>query len=707
MAWQDIVSKIKFWGIDGQPAQVNGFDTAGYGDVFNGPDRQEILDALKRIYDNSPTAQTLLESGVATRDIWLFNNTGSGGSSAKNNLGIARIDMNQARELEWMGRDGRFHLEDVGGHVIHELVHAIDGLYDAVDPTSGAPISGPRDYSLPGFDLIGPVQNKTNQILQETGLFSAGYFQVGYEAYINDSNSSFLDDTIAYTEDNSIKFAFFDNVYNKTPNVLDLSLRTDGSNDLIIGFGGEDRINGGAGRDYLYGSVDNDTISGGSGNDVLHGGDRVTAIASDGTDTADYSVGDNQAAPTHGVTVNIDVTAVADTDKIDGLTPIIVSDDGYGGRDRLVSIETIKLTDQADTVLIGAGSDVLLKGLKEIDAGGNGTGEKDILDFSKFDGTLTIADGKLIGTDISILIKNFEQVIGSSAGDTFNFAGTSVAKVEGGSGDDVITAGDAYAILLGGDGNDTLIAGSAGSVLDGGQSYGSLFDGGGNHYVGGAGADTFVIGNGADAKNGSDADFIISNASDADRLVLRLDDTLGFADAGNWTKGIVLNGGVETIGQGGVDPDQVYADFSSVLVNPQTIETNSDGAWITETALENVRPELGYFQVSYQWYKPESELFVFVQSAYGRFSVRVDGFENGELGLNFTDVSEPKLEAYHGSQSTVEIIDSWTPYHNAVQSLIQSTQIVDLPSPGEPIDGNVSPVTPYADIYWVPYPLHP
>jgi hypothetical protein len=392
---------------------------------------------------------------------------------------------------------------------------------------------------------------------------------------------------------------------------------------------------------------------------------------------------------------------------IDGVTPIIVSDDGYGYRDRLFSIENIKLTDHADTVLIGSGSDVLLKLLQEIDAGGNGSDEKDTLDFSTFDAELIIVDGRLTGTDTDVQLKNFEQVIGSSSADTFDFAGASVTKVDGGSGDDVITAGASYAFLLGGEGNDTLAAGSAGSVLDGGQSYGFLFNGDGNHYVGGAGADIFVIGNGTDAKNGSNANFIITDAGDTDRLVLRLDDSLGFADAANWTKGVVLNGGVQAIAEGGVDPDQVYADFSPILVNPQTIETNSDGAWITETSLENVRPELGYFQVSYQWYKPESQLFVYVDSAYGRFSVRVDGFQNGELGFSFVDVSQPKLSAYHGSQSTTEILDSWSPYNDAVQSLVESTQIIDLPSPGEPIDGNASPViTPFADIHWVPYPLY-
>jgi hypothetical protein len=118
-----------------------------------------------------------------------------------------------------------------------------------------------------------------------------------------------------------------------------------------------------------------------------------------------------------------------------------------------------------------------------------------------------------------------------------------------------------------------------------------------------------------------------------------------------------------------------------------------------------VRPELGYFQVEYQWYKPESQLFVFVDSAYGRFNIRVDGFADGDLGLNFVDVPEPKHSAFHGrEQSTQEILDSWTPSHDALQSFVDSAQIINIPSPGEPIDGDASPVTPVADTNWIPYP---
>ncbi|RXT50587.1 calcium-binding protein [Bradyrhizobium betae] len=724
MGWSDVKNRIKFFGqdtddlgnptgLDGMPTTVNGIEP--YGLAFststeNGAtvptEKADILAALEDLYDHSATARSMLDAATAGEDIWLMKSIN--GSTSKPGTGTAKIDLESVPEFWWMGSDGKFHQEQLGGNVIHELIHAVYGYDDLRDPTTGLALGNydHRDYNNPNFDFLGQTVRLQNQIFQERN-FEEGYSQVGYDAAFDIAPSLFRKD-ISYTEGQLIDLAYFDNAGNLAPNVLDLSLRTDSSRDLIIGLAGDDRINGGAGRDYLYGGAGNDTISGGSGDDVIHGGDRTTPLVEDGSDTADYSVGDSHLPVTHGVTVEIDPSAGSSlADVIDGLTPIIVSDDGYGYRDRLFSIEKLMLTAHGDTVLIGAGSDVLLKPLQEIDAGDNGTDEADILDFSGSDGALTVADGKLTGTDISILIKNFEQVIGSSSGDAFNFAGTSVTKVEGGAGDDVITAGDSYAILLGGAGNDTLIAGSAGSILDGGQSDGFLFSGDANHYVGGDGADIFVIGNGADAKNGSSANFIISNAGETDRLVLRLDDSLGFANEQNWTKGIVLNGGVQAIGENGVDPDQLYAGFSNVLVNPTGFDTNSDGIWITETSLDNVRPELGYFQVAYQWYKPESQLFVYVDSSYGKFGVRVDGFENGELGLNFTSVPEPKMSVYDGSQSPSVLTGSWTSYNNAMQSLVESTTLIDLPSPGDPTEGNASPITPFADLAWWPYPLSP
>ena len=67
MAWSDVAAKIKFWGVDGSPAQVNGFNAAGYGTAFSASDKSDILAALQNLYDRSATAKALLEAGVATR----------------------------------------------------------------------------------------------------------------------------------------------------------------------------------------------------------------------------------------------------------------------------------------------------------------------------------------------------------------------------------------------------------------------------------------------------------------------------------------------------------------------------------------------------------------------------------------------------------------------------------------------------------------
>ena len=185
----------------------------------------------------------------------------------------------------------------MGGNTIHELIHAINGTPDLVDPVTGNALGGAdRDYNNPNFDFLGQTVRLQNQISQERD-FGPGYSQVGYDATFDTAPAIFRND-ISYTEDKTIDIAYFDNNRNLSPNVLDLSLRTDNSRDLIIGLSGNDHINGGAGRDYLYGGVGDDTISGGSGEDVIYGGDRKTALAEDGTDTADYSIGDLQLSPT-------------------------------------------------------------------------------------------------------------------------------------------------------------------------------------------------------------------------------------------------------------------------------------------------------------------------------------------------------------------------------------------------------------------------
>src|SRR5262245_50280219 len=229
MAWADVEAKIKFWGVDGT---LNDAGLRDFGTAFDSEQKGKILDALKDLYLRSPTARTLLDTGAS--DIWLLNRTGLG-SKAFLNSRIAGIDLKEATSFEWMGRDGRFKVDQLGGHVIHELIHAIYGRRDLPD--------GPRPYNEANFDHLGETVRLQNEIFQEMG-WGFGYWQVGYDATF-EVNPALLrhDEFFSYTEGQSIDIAYFDNSRNSTPNNLDLSNRKDGSNDLIIGFEGDDTIN--------------------------------------------------------------------------------------------------------------------------------------------------------------------------------------------------------------------------------------------------------------------------------------------------------------------------------------------------------------------------------------------------------------------------------------------------------------------------------
>ncbi|UWU95288.1 hypothetical protein [Bradyrhizobium sp. CB1015] len=285
MGWSDVKSRIKFFGpdtddlgnptgLDGMPTTVNGqtpyglaFSTSTESGSTVPKEKAAILAALEDIYSHSATARTMLDAATAGEDIWLMKSID--GSGSRVGTGTAKIDLEDVDGFWWMGSDGRFHQEKLGGTVIHELIHAVYGYRDLRDPITGTPLGNvdERDYNDPNFDFLGQTVRLQNQIFQERD-FEDGYAQVGYDATFGVAPDVFSKQ-ISYTEGQLIDLAYFDNEKNLTPDVLDVSLRIDSSRDLIIGLAGSDQINGGAGRDYLYGGTGDDTISGGSGDDVI------------------------------------------------------------------------------------------------------------------------------------------------------------------------------------------------------------------------------------------------------------------------------------------------------------------------------------------------------------------------------------------------------------------------------------------------------
>ncbi|MEA2878172.1 MAG: large repetitive protein, partial [Hyphomicrobiales bacterium] len=416
MSWIDVLARLKFWGVDGTPGTINGVPIStqniggnSYSNVtpFVFEDKAPIINALSDIYFNSPIARAMFDGDTSGLEIWLANVTSvtTPGSYTYANSRTAGIDLNQAVSFQWMGRDGRFQTENLGGNIIHELIHAITGSPDLVNPgtLSERP---PWDYNNPAFDHLGPTVRMQNSIFQDMN-WGTGYWQVGYTADTTAAPPGFFRTNISYTDDQTIDIAYFDRNGNLTPNNLDLSQRVENSRDLIIGLAGNDKINSGAGNDYLYGGVDDDSIAGGSGGDLLHGGDRTTNVAADGIDTADYTVGDNAVATTNGIVVKIDAASAA-TDLVDQKKYLTVTDDGYGNTDRLLSIEKIKGTNYSDVVNVER-SDLsayeLTNGTLEIDGGDapnlnpvDGSGG-DALNFANsataayIGGTLTTASG--------------------------------------------------------------------------------------------------------------------------------------------------------------------------------------------------------------------------------------------------------------------------------------------------------------------------
>jgi Ca2+-binding RTX toxin-like protein len=515
-------------------------------------------------------------------------------------------------------------------------------------------------------------------------------------------------------------------------------------NDIIRGGAGSDTIYADAGNDSIFGDDQTDTYRF-KGDDAVTGGanpwdasgvsltlGNVAATSSTGQSVTDTTlIGSATGAD---VLESVEIVQLTDrndtvlvqsgydkiTDKIliDGLgqapgtkdvldfsqlnTPLSLTDaklDGAGLT--FTNFEKLVLTNKADTLKITSLSK--LGGLNEIDAGANPAGTYDTVDLSQSTGAIKFSNGTLTGNNQKILLKNFEKILGSSAKDSLDLTKSSVIWADGAAGNDILTGGAAASTLIGGDGTDQLFAGSGGDTLEGGVSNGT-----GDSYVGGRGADTFIIGNGTHAKQGIDAKFNISNAGSNDRLVLRLSDTAGANAASAFTKGIVLSGGIQSLiwlNDGRVqtphvpDPNHVYAVFSSVLVKPTgvTAESNNgrSSATVDGKILEDARSELGDFVVNYDWNKSASTLDIKITTAYGDFAVHIDNYSAGQLGLTFIDKNEP-IDGFtvFGDNAGALLQGSWNGYNDAMRSLVQGAQLVDVPSPGNAAAGDADPVTP-------------
>jgi Ca2+-binding RTX toxin-like protein len=242
------------------------------------------------------------------------------------------------------------------------------------------------------------------------------------------------------------------------------NIQANGGNDQVFGYYGDDVIQGGDGNDTLfggsnqnpsyakyesdYGNDGNDIISGGAGNDVLNGESGNDFLnGGEGNDTLNGGVGNDTLIGGDGDDLLIDTNGIVD---------------GGAGTDTLVA-DYSQLNN-------GAGVDVGFNGANAI--------------LSRLDGSTLLS------------YSNIEQ---------FNITGTQYADVlRGGAGNDFLSGGNGNDEFYGEGGNDSMWGGNGTDSLNGGAGKDFLNGYGGgvgemDGLTGGAGADTFVLGDSSTA----------------------------------------------------------------------------------------------------------------------------------------------------------------------------------------------------------------
>ena len=208
------------------------------------------------------------------------------------------------------------------------------------------------------------------------------------------------------------------------------TLRGGSGADLLVGNSGEDTLEGGDGNDRLLGGSSTDWLDGGSGDDLVNGqgGQRDSLIGGDGDDTLDGGAG------------------------IDWVV-------GPGGGDWVL----------ADTVLTGAGTDVLLSVERGELAGDE---QANTIDASGFSGNVTIRGGG--GDDTLVGGSGFDMLNGQGGNDSL-VAGDGDDRLYGGSGNDWLEGGSGDDRIKGNGGNlDTLVGGLGDDELIGGGGTGDV-----------------------------------------------------------------------------------------------------------------------------------------------------------------------------------------------------------------------------------------
>ena len=551
----------------GSAGAFNEFEGGGGDDVItgNGATRVSYLNATSGVTVN-------LATGTAIGDASVGTDTFTGVSAVRgSNFDDTLHGSNNWEQFE--GRGGSDFIDGAGGfdRARYDFETAAIQVNLAAGTVTGGDAGGGHD-TLRSIEMVRGTN--FNDTFDATG-FDGSSANAGDGGTFNEFEGLGGDDTI--TGNGNTRIAF----YNATAGVtVDLAAGT-ATGDASVG---SDTITGGVTQ-----------VTGSQFDDVLQGDDNPNGVANvfdgrAGNDTLDGRGGFDKAIynADGAVTSGIHVDMAAGT----------VTGDAAVGTDTLISIESVRGTDFADT----------------FDATGYNGASTDLpmgTDFNEFEG--------MGGDDVITGNGNTRISYVSATGPVTVDLAAGTASGDGSVGNDTFTGvsrvrGSSFADVLLGDGNNNVLEGqNGGDVLDG--------RGGNDTLTGGSGPDTFVYATGGGADTITDF-----NHADADNIdltgvagVYGLSDVLAAASLSSGTDTLIDFGNGDTLLLKGVTPDTLVAtDFLFASANQPPTDIALSNAAVAENsangvvvgALSAVDPDAG-----------DTASFTLMDDAGGRFAV--------------------------------------------------------------------------------------
>ncbi|SIO45953.1 von Willebrand factor type A domain-containing protein [Rhodovulum sp. ES.010] len=208
---------------------------------FSAAEKATIEAAITSTYNNSATARTMYENWVSGGNTISVSHV-AGVFQAYPGTGRVEIDIPFISNLYYIDDNGNSVKYPFELALVHEFVHALEGLLD--------------NYDAPDGDYRGDTVIFTNDIHDEMGYANRN-------SYISANFDTVIKPSFAYTGGVEIDRSFANDAsWSATGNLFKGTLFSD---DLLIGGASANVLEGNLGNDFLFGGGGDDTLNGGLG----------------------------------------------------------------------------------------------------------------------------------------------------------------------------------------------------------------------------------------------------------------------------------------------------------------------------------------------------------------------------------------------------------------------------------------------------------